>query len=50
MPAATEVELMGVRREAVVWGASSSRAAGAYQALWDEIRTRVDLAPAVFTT
>ncbi|HET7489896.1 MAG TPA: ParA family protein [Acidimicrobiales bacterium] len=36
IPAATEVELMGVRRSPVVVSAPRSRAALAYEALWDE--------------
>jgi len=43
IPAATEVELMGVHREAVVESAPRSRAARAYRQLWQEIRTRVGL-------
>jgi chromosome partitioning protein len=45
IPAATEVELMGVERRAVVDSAPRSRAAQAYEALWTEIRTRLDLHP-----
>ena len=43
IPAATEVELMGVHREAVVEGAPRSRAARAYRQLWQEIRNRVGM-------
>jgi chromosome partitioning protein len=43
IPAATEVELMGVHRSAVVESAPLSRAGRAYRALWDEVRTRVEL-------
>ena len=38
IPAATEVELMGVERAPVVVSAPHSRAARAYRALWDEVR------------
>ena len=44
IPAATEVELMGVKRCAVVDSAPNSRAAQAYRALWTEVRTRLDIA------
>jgi cellulose biosynthesis protein BcsQ len=43
VPAATEVELMGVHRQAVVDHAPRSRAALAYRELWDELRRRVPL-------
>jgi cellulose biosynthesis protein BcsQ len=45
IPAATEVELMGIERRAVVDSAPRSRAAAAYRDLWTEIRTRFDLQP-----
>jgi chromosome partitioning protein len=45
IPAATEVELMGVERRAVVDGAPRSRAAQAYRDLWTEVRARLDLHP-----
>lgn len=45
IPAATEVELMGLERRAVVDSAPRSRAAEAYHDLWTEIRTRFDLQP-----
>ena len=45
IPAATEVELMGVERCAVVDSAPRSRAAQAYRDLWTEIRTRLDIRP-----
>lgn len=45
IPAATEVELMGVKRCAVVDSAPRSRAAQAYRDLWTEVRTRLDLQP-----
>jgi cellulose biosynthesis protein BcsQ len=45
IPAATEVELMGVERRAVVDTAPRSRAAEAYADLWTEIRTRLALHP-----
>jgi len=45
VPAATEVELMGLERRAVVDSAPRSRAAQAYRDLWTEIRTRLDLRP-----
>ena len=41
IPAATEVELMGVERAPVVVSAPHSRAARAYRALWDEVRPRL---------
>jgi chromosome partitioning protein len=41
IPAATEVELMGVERAPLVVSAPHSRAARAYRALWDEVRPRV---------
>lgn len=43
IPAATEVELMGVHREAVVTRAPRSRAARAYCQLWEEVRLRTGL-------
>jgi cellulose biosynthesis protein BcsQ len=43
VPAATEVELMGVDRVPVVVGAPGSRGARAYRALWAELRARLDL-------
>ena len=43
VPAATEVELMGVDRAPVVVGAPRSRGARAYTALWAELRERLDL-------
>lgn len=43
IPAASEVELMGTRRRAVVDSAPRSRAAQAYRDLWTELRTRLDL-------
>ena len=43
IPAATEVELMGVARAPVVISAPRSRGARAYVALWDEVRVRLDL-------
>jgi cellulose biosynthesis protein BcsQ len=45
IPAATEVELMGLERRAVVDSAPHSRAAEAYHQLWTEICTRLDLHP-----
>jgi cellulose biosynthesis protein BcsQ len=45
IPAATEVELMGVNRRAVVDAAPRSRAAQAYRDLWTEVRTRLDIKP-----
>jgi chromosome partitioning protein len=45
IPAATEVELMGLNRRAVVDSAPRSRAAHAYRDLWTEIRTRLDIHP-----
>ena len=41
IPAATEVELMGVERAPVVVSAPRSRAARAYRSLWDEVRPRL---------
>jgi chromosome partitioning protein len=41
IPAATEVELMGVERSPVVISAPHTRAARAYRSLWDEIRPRL---------
>jgi cellulose biosynthesis protein BcsQ len=41
IPAATEVEQMGLHRAPLVCYAPRSRAAGAYRALWDEVRTRL---------
>jgi chromosome partitioning protein len=43
IPAATEVELMGVERAPVVVSAPYSRAARAYRALWDEVRPRLSV-------
>jgi chromosome partitioning protein len=43
IPAATEVELMGVARSPVVISAPRSRGARAYVALWEEVRPRLDL-------
>jgi chromosome partitioning protein len=43
VPAATEVELMGVDRAPVVVGAPRSRGARAYGALWAELRARLGL-------
>lgn len=43
VPAATEVELMGVDRSPVVVGAPRSRGARAYTALWTELRARLDV-------
>ncbi|MGH9213927.1 MAG: ParA family protein [Acidimicrobiales bacterium] len=43
IPAATEVELMGVHRTPVVVSLPRSRAARAYRALWEEIRKRVEV-------
>jgi cellulose biosynthesis protein BcsQ len=43
IPAATEVELMGVERSPVVVHAPRSRAARAYADLWSELRTRLGL-------
>jgi cellulose biosynthesis protein BcsQ len=43
IPAATEVELMGVRRSPVVVDAPRSRAARAYRDLWHEVRARLAL-------
>lgn len=45
IPAATEVELMGVERRAVVDSSPRSRAAQAYRDLWSEVRTRLDIQP-----
>jgi cellulose biosynthesis protein BcsQ len=45
VPAATEVELMGVKRRAVVDSAPRSAAARAYRDLWTEVRTRLDIRP-----
>jgi chromosome partitioning protein len=41
IPAATEVELMGVDRAPVVIRAPRSRAARAYRSLWEELRPRL---------
>jgi hypothetical protein len=41
IPAATEVELMGVRRAPVVVDRPHSRAGRAYQGLWTEVRDRL---------
>lgn len=43
VPAATEVELMGVERSPVVVTAPRSRAAVAYRELWAEVSDRLDL-------
>jgi cellulose biosynthesis protein BcsQ len=43
IPAATEVELMGVERSPVVVHAPRSRAARAYADLWAELRARLDV-------
>jgi cellulose biosynthesis protein BcsQ len=43
IPAATEVELMGVERAPVTVSAPRSRGARAYAALWAEVRERLDL-------
>ncbi|HEX5367683.1 MAG TPA: ParA family protein [Acidimicrobiales bacterium] len=43
IPAATEVEQMGVDRAPVVVRAPRSRGARAYEALWDELRPRLGL-------
>jgi cellulose biosynthesis protein BcsQ len=43
IPAATEVELMGVQRSPVVVHAPRSRAGRAYATLWGEIRARLAL-------
>lgn len=43
VPAATEVELMGVERSPVVVTAPRSRAAVAYRELWAEVSERLDL-------
>ncbi len=45
IPAATEVELMGVQRMGVEGFAPASRPARAYRALWDEVAARLGLAP-----
>jgi cellulose biosynthesis protein BcsQ len=45
IPAATEVEQMGLERRAVVDSAPRSRAAHAYHDLWSEVSTRLDLQP-----
>jgi cellulose biosynthesis protein BcsQ len=41
IPNASDVERMGLRREAVCAFASTSQAAQAYEALWDEIKSRM---------
>jgi cellulose biosynthesis protein BcsQ len=46
IPAATEVEMMGVERSPVVVARPRSRAARAYAALWQELRARLGLGPA----
>jgi cellulose biosynthesis protein BcsQ len=43
VPAATEVELMGVERAPVVVRAPRSRGARAYAELWAELRDRLDV-------
>jgi hypothetical protein len=42
IPAADEVEQMGVERDVVASYAPASRAAVAYQALWLDVRRRLD--------
>jgi len=42
IPAASDVELMGVRRQSVVETAPSGRAAVAYRQLWQEVRNRIE--------
>jgi cellulose biosynthesis protein BcsQ len=42
IPAATEVEQMGVHRLPLVEHSPRSRAARAYRALWDEVRQRLE--------
>jgi chromosome partitioning protein len=46
IPAATEVEQMGVHRQAVVDSAPTSRAAVAYRELWAAVRARAGIAVA----
>ena len=41
IPAAADVERMGLRRTVIAEFAPRSRAAQAYEALWDEVRTRL---------
>jgi len=43
IPAASEVELMGVTRRPVVVQFPRSRAARAYRALWDDVRDRLEI-------
>jgi chromosome partitioning protein len=43
IPAASEVELMGVARTPVVIQLPRSRAARAYRALWDDVRDRLEI-------
>ena len=43
IPAASEVELMGVTRRPVVIQFPRSRAARAYRALWDDVRDRLEI-------
>ena len=43
IPAASEVELMGVTRSPVVIQFPRSRAARAYRTLWDDVRDRLDI-------
>jgi chromosome partitioning protein len=43
IPAASEVELMGVTRSPVVVQFPRSRAARAYRALWDDVRDRLEI-------
>ena len=43
IPAASEVELMGVTRSPVVIQFPRSRAARAYRALWDDVRDRLEI-------
>jgi chromosome partitioning protein len=43
VPAATEVEQMGVHRRSVVESAPTSRAAEAYRTLWDEVASVLGL-------
>jgi hypothetical protein len=42
IPASADVERMGVKRDAIGVFAPRGRAAPAYQALWTEVRQRVD--------
>ncbi len=45
IPASAEIERMGLRRDAVVSYAPSGKAALAYQALWSDVRRRLDEYP-----